>query len=280
VCACVRARVSLPLQSLSPSLLSCFGLLPCKKHGSVQIEEKKRLIVTISLLDNLLGCSPDFSAAAIKGNITPGLIRVLHMFSSPPHSLLGTTSDVCSALEAPIACLNQLLRHETAIPLEIWKPAYKAGIVWVTNLLRLNNETTAHNVLALAVSLLLVTPDGERTPGVGRLPFAVAGLLAARPPVAPAAAAHTLVAMCLRDRHLLVDCDTWGLGDTLKQLAMHSDPETAAGAKNLLLIISKYLDVRPPRPCFMLILLSTPFSPANDFRAVLYVSTQHALWPC
>jgi hypothetical protein len=263
VCARVRARVSLPLQSLSPSLLSCCGLLPCKKHRSIQIEEKKRLIVTISLLDNLLGRSPDFSAAAIQGNITPGLVRVLHMFSSPPHSLLGITSDVCSALEAPIACLNQLLRHETAKPLEIWKPAYKAGIVLVlSNLLRLN-ETTAHNVLALAVSLLLVTPDGEGGPGVGRLPFAVARLLTAKPPVAPAAAAHTLVTMCLRDRQVLVDCDTWGVGDTLKQLAMHSDPDTAAAAKNLLSLITEDLDVRRPHPYFMLSFAFQPISPCE-----------------
>jgi hypothetical protein len=200
-----------------------------------QADDRQQLLVTTRLLLTLLDCSPRFSPAAVKGNITRGLVRVLRNFCVRPDSLAGPSSDFFSALDAPLSCLCKLMQYDNDNHGGVRVAALDAGIVLVLcDLLAVCDEPRIMEVLTLSTSLLLVTSPGDGGQWTGRLPHAIVRLLNASPPVAAAQAADTLFNMCITHRQLLLDCDTWGMGDSLRRLAAHSDPGTAAAAKKLL----------------------------------------------
>ncbi len=194
--------------------------------------------------------------------MTAGLVRVLRKFGSHPHSLTETSSDISdisSGVQLALDCLCQLMQYDNRHPMGIWKPAYDAGIVSVlSDLLKVGTEQTIDKLLTLCTCLVLVTPPGEEGRWAETLSLAVAGLLTAKPPVAPARAADTLITMCISLRQHPVDPHKWGLGDSLRELATHSDPETATAAKELLSITTSAFDVSCSLPCYPLFLRIVP----------------------
>jgi hypothetical protein len=217
--------------------------------------------VTTELLDTLLGCSPRFCTVAVEGNITAGLIGVLHILGLRPHSLPKACSDVSSAVDASLECLCELMEYDQDNQGGGTKAALDAGIIPVLcGLLAVCDEQRIERVLALSAFLLRVKAPGHEGEWAGRLPHAIARLLNASLPVAAAQAADTLFNMCSTHPQLLQECHTWGLGDSLGRLTAHSDPEMAAAAKKLLSVAENWLDVSFPLSCCPLaILLYTAF---------------------
>jgi hypothetical protein len=191
-----------------------------------------------------LVCCP----AAIKGNVTPGLVRILREFGPHPHTLMGTSYNIsskCTAVKMALTCLCQLMQYNNDhSSIGMWELAYDSGIIPViSELLTISAEPTLNNVRTLCTCLVLITPHRQAHRWSGKLPEAIAKLLAANPGDARACAADALISMCISDRDSLMDSSTWGLNDILGELAGNSDPDTAAVEQELLLIASLGLEV-------------------------------------
>jgi hypothetical protein len=167
-----------------------------------------------------------------------------------------------------VTCLWHVMQDETAHSKGLWKAAFDGGLVLVLcTMLRHGDQATVVSALTLGTCLMRVTPlglKGLEGQWASKLPRAVAGLITAKPEVAPVLAVKTLLSMCSTHRDALMDSHKRGLGYSLRLLTTHSDPETAAAAKELCSLVDQPLEVRwtPPFPrkcnccCFP---LSSPF---------------------
>jgi hypothetical protein len=157
-----------------------------------------------------------------------------------------------SEFEAAVTCLCQVMQDETAHSKELWKGAFDAGLVPILcNMLRSGDEVVVDRALTLATCLMRVTPPGlEGLEGrwASELLRAVAELITAKPEVPLLAAIKALLNICSTHRGVLMGSHKQGLGDTLKLLSTHSDPETAAAAKELLSVVDQPLEVRSTLP--------------------------------
>jgi hypothetical protein len=260
------ARV-LKLCCLHCPALSLLSVVRTHRKHSPQAGEGEQLLITARLLHTLLGRSPRFFSAAVKGDITPGLVRALRKVGFRPNSLRGTPYDIFSPVYAPLECLLQLVLYDKDNQAGVRKAAYDAGIVpLLCDLLAACDESRIKQVLSLSTSLVLFNSPGEEGEWAGRLPHAIARLMNASPPVAAAAAADALFNMCTLYPQLLLACPTWGIGDSLKRLTAHSDPETAAAAKKLLSIMEEWLDVSPPLCLFNSFVCTHPILPLGKGR--------------
>jgi hypothetical protein len=128
-----------------------------------------------------------------------------------------------------------------------WQAAIDAGIVTVlSDLLVVDEEPTVVSLLTLLSWLMLATPAGTAGAWGRGLPRAVAGLLISKRLVVPARAVNILSMMALTQKGLLVDYQSWGLGDVVQRLTRHRDPETAAAAEHLLSAIDNGIEVSYP----------------------------------
>ncbi len=190
------------------------------KERLPQGEGTERLLQPTMVLVMLLDGSPHSILAANTQNITAGLVRVLHQFSSKPHNRVQNSHGTCLAIDFPLLCLIRLMELDNEKELGAWKPAYDAGLAPVLcNLLTSCEEPAVSKVLRLSMALVRVTPPGNEGQWAGRLPREIARLLTAKPLVAAAQAINALFMRCGMHLQLLVECHNWGLGDSLKELA-------------------------------------------------------------
>jgi hypothetical protein len=205
------------------------------------------------LLAGLFSHCPAFIPAAVNGNITPGLVRVLRTFCAGGQFRAEELDDTTFSL----FCLS-LMDESDKNSIIFWKPAIHAGIVPVlTHLLTSGHEATIFGVLRLSGSLLLASLPEEPRPGAGTLPRAIAGLLSASPPVAVYEAAETLLNIGQMRPDLIEDSHAWGMADSLQRLKLHGDPRTAAAATRLMSIVGNMADVslRLSSQCLLVFLL-------------------------
>jgi hypothetical protein len=115
-----------------------------------------------------------------------------------------------------------------------------AGIVPLfSNVVGLGSEKLMGSIAMLMTSLLLAIPAGVSRKLWGQLPRAIAGLIQAKPPVAPGTAAEMLCLLALKHEKLLADYQSWGMGPSLKRLTRHRDPHTSSAAEQLVLMMDK-----------------------------------------
>jgi hypothetical protein len=205
----------------------------------------------LTLLD---GFGPDIRPAAVKGNVTPGLVRVMRTFASDPASLVRNSSLAFAVVEASLDSLCHIMQHKKENPTGVWKPAYDAGMVpaicdMLTHVKR--DEVLATKLVRLSSRLVKVTPRCEDMRWIVTLPHAIAGLLIVKPPVIPVRAANCLATFCGLYPDLYREFHLWGLRKALKRLSRHRDPETARAAEQLLLIsFSASEPLAAVSPCF------------------------------
>jgi hypothetical protein len=245
-CMCICLWVHLSLRAPSHSQGFCFSGF-CNNDHSLQADGEGSLYTT-KLLYGLVDYAPLLCCpAAIKGNVTPGLVRVLRDFGSHPSSVMGTsfkTSNVCVGVKMALRCLCQLLQGDNDHRMGMWQSAHDSGIVPViSDLLTICAGPNFNIVRTLCTCFVLVTPHEQEGRWAGKLPQAVERLLTATAGEARARATNTVISMCILDRRLFVDSSTWGLSDVLKDLAANSDPETGAAAQELLRIAFPGLEV-------------------------------------
>jgi hypothetical protein len=199
-----------------------------------------KLLLACEMLNGLLSHSPDLIPTAIKANVTPGLLRVLHELLAHPESVVEVRGDMGSNLSFPISCLSNIMWYRTDDKAAAWEALVDAGIVpLLCDLVVFGHDKLMTNIGRLVSSLVLVTTPGLATLYMGELPRSLAGLIKRRPPVAPGSNADTLYFMAMKREELLEDYQSFGLGPSLKRLARHNDPHTAAAAEQLLHLITK-----------------------------------------
>jgi hypothetical protein len=238
-CICVGVHPSLPAPFRSQ--VFCFSG-SWKDDHPLQGDMEESLFAT-KLLYALVDYAPSpCCPAAINGNVTPGLVRVLRDFGEHPSSVMGitsNTSNVCGGVKMALRCLCQLLQYDNDHPMGMWESAHDSGVVPViSDLLTISAGPTFNNVRTLCTCLVLVTPLGQEGRWAGKLPQVVQRLLTATVGEARARGTDTVISMCILDRRLLMGSSTWALTDILGELVTLNDPETALAAQELLLIAS------------------------------------------
>jgi hypothetical protein len=185
------------------------------------------------LLKQLLDASPLFIPAAIMANLTPSLISFARKLGVRSVRARPQGSNNLLKLNLPLVMLDHLLTYDIENNREIWRSAVDAGVVpFFIDLLDLRHEPTIGQVLRLSGLLFLPVPAeeiGSRADGLSR---AIARLLTANLPVAPAAA-KMLSHIAMVHPKLVRDWHTWGIEDTVQRLTTHSDLATAGAALDL-----------------------------------------------
>ncbi len=186
---------------------------------------------------------PRYLPAAIRGNITPGIVRVLRKAradATPDAKHIGA---ICQALGFALDCLTALMRYDVDHAKKLWRSAVNAEIVPVLiDLLTHRHEQTVCKTLELSGMLLMSAPEAEVARwGVG-LVYATTRVLSADRPAAVRDAAEMLHKVGTAHPCLIADCHTWRIDNSLQRLTMHSDPGTAAAARHLKKLLSS---VRP-----------------------------------
>jgi hypothetical protein len=185
-----------------------------------------------ALFDQCPACIP----AALGGNLTPGLVRMLRNLRPGSPAVTQDPVDCGLVLGSTLFCFLSLMASSPAF----WRPAIDAGVVPVLiAMLRIPHESTLVSLLHLSSSLLLAAPKGSVEGWAPGLLQAIAGLVNATPPVAPGVAAATLLNLGLVRRDMLLDFHTWGLVESLQQLKMHGNSYVAAAAKGLLSVVHR-----------------------------------------
>jgi hypothetical protein len=202
-----------------------------------------------ALLSAILTHIPRYIPAAIRGNVTSGLVRVVRKARTDGKLDFKYLGFTCQALRLAVSCLTELMRYDTKHRKEVWRSAVNAEIVPVLiDLLTAGHEQTVSTTLELSGMLLVSAPEGEVARwGVG-LVHATTRVLTGHRPVAVRHAAEMLHKVGMAHPCLIADCHTWGIDNSLQQLTMHSDPGTAAAAcqlKKLLSGVKPAPDVSP-----------------------------------
>jgi hypothetical protein len=252
---------------VAPSRICAFWEGQSPSLPEVRVQADWPILARVAaLLSTLLSWTPRFIPAAIRGNVSSGLVRVLrkaHTDGKPSAQHLGAS---CQAVHYTLSCLTEIMVYDSTHRKVFWRPAVNAGIVPVLiDLLTHRHEQTVSKTLELSGMLLTSAPEGEVGQwGLG-LVHATTRVLSADRPVAVRNAAEMLHKVGSAHPCLIADCHTWRIDDSLQQLTTHSDPGTAAAALHL----KKLLSSVKPEPDVSPLLNSTSIlSPSLDYCLV------------
>jgi hypothetical protein len=231
-------RLSHPL---FPFLALSYDVLPLQAEG-------RALLLLPKLLRCLFLRFPASIPYAVNQNLTPGLVRILRELRPGRHSSAEGSNEVLSALDDSLTCLRNLYEEyaerDMATAWEFWRPAINAGLLPVImDLLTMGHKPLVLSLLRLSGILLMPLPNRAAEPWARGLLRAVAGLISARPPVAPEAAMELLLSVGIIRRDFMMDFHTWGIYDGLQRFAAHTNPRTAAVARALLFLVNSGSDV-------------------------------------
>jgi hypothetical protein len=205
------------------------------------------LVPVTTVLSSAFDDSPRFISGAIAANLVPGIVRALRRICVSLASGAGPASTRCPRPEPALKVLTELLESEEGEVSGVRETAINAGVIPVlVKLLRIPHESIVVRALGLAVPLMTAGPcgsSGGAARGAGELLRAIAGLISATPPLAAGKAADALFDILKVQPDLIVDYQSWGIDDTLRQLTTPCDLGTAASAKSLLSLVDKQVGV-------------------------------------